>query len=363
MLDAIVQFLRNALCCIKDLGLLQDTFLWDNQVTLQYYDLPEPLNKTMPLEVFISIFQAYAFCSASTSGYSLMIHSIGKLRRIRRLQRTQSSLPQNDAARLVQASLMNEAKFAMRSILVGILVFLIGISFLWLTANSWHVTETMWLGGLKGLIYALSVNETCLLILLMYMFKDGRDQLQKVKRMQSLLGPLKDPAWKDAPSISLASLEALTGWLPFWDSGIHPLEDVDETKETKQLEAELGKVSGLLRDLTKSTKRQEIAEDLQVSITVTRLEGYREFLYLLINAIAFYGYFLGILVYFFPGDSAVPTPPWVRHLMFQWDHAVADWRGNFAGDACWTLEPLIILASPVYLSRLRESRTKKLKSD
>lgn len=364
MLDAIVQFLRNGLCCIKDLGLLQGTFLWDNHVTMEYYDLPEPFNKTTPLEVLISIFQAYALWSASTSGYSLVVNSVGKLTRIRRLQQNHVMAGDN-AGRLVQDSLRKEAKFAIRSILIGFLVFLIGLSFLWLTANSWHVTETMLIGGLPGLIYSLSVNELCLFILLIYMFKDGREQLSRAQRMLDLVELLKgSKPWKNTSGVNLSSFEALTGWLPFWDSGVHPLEAVDQANEGKLMAAELAKVNAMLQDLTKQSKRAEIAEELQVDVKVARLEGYREFVYLIINAVAFYGYLLGILVYFFPDDDESTPPTAIRYMMFQWSHDLADWRGNFAGDFCWTIEPMIILASPIYLTHLRESHKRmKVKSD
>jgi hypothetical protein len=58
MLDSIVQLIRNFLCCIKDWHLFSDTWLYDPKVTQQYYDFPEPLNKTTPLEAMISIVQA-----------------------------------------------------------------------------------------------------------------------------------------------------------------------------------------------------------------------------------------------------------------------------------------------------------------
>jgi hypothetical protein len=62
MLDSIVQLIRNFLCCIKDWQLFSDTWLYDPKVTQQYYDFPEPLNKTTPLEAMISVVQSCKYC-------------------------------------------------------------------------------------------------------------------------------------------------------------------------------------------------------------------------------------------------------------------------------------------------------------
>jgi hypothetical protein len=44
--------------------------------------------------------------------------------------------------------------------------------------------------------------------------------------------------------------------------------------------------------------------------------------------------------------------------MFHLDPDLADWRGNFAGDFMWTVEPIIILASPFLISWVKP-KTKK----
>ena len=107
--------------------------------------------------------------------------------------------------------------------------------------------------------------------------------------------------------------------------------------------------------------RKEDASELEVVAKKSVLEGYREYLYFVFNFVAFYGYLLGIVVYYFPEpadgtdgvDGAVVEPPtFVRHLKLGYSHDDADWGGNFAGDLMWTVEPIVILASPVIIKMM-----------
>ena len=56
-MDAIVQFIRNALCCIKDLQLFEEYGIHDAKLSLQLIggDIPEPFHKTTPIEYLICI--------------------------------------------------------------------------------------------------------------------------------------------------------------------------------------------------------------------------------------------------------------------------------------------------------------------
>jgi len=81
---------------------------------------------------------------------------------------------------------------------------------------------------------------------------------------------------------------------------------------------------------------------------------------MVLNFIAFYGYLLGILVFYFQDEPQQPTV--VKRALLGMDNSSADWHGNFAGDLMWTIEPLIILASPSLLNRFKPEK-KKVKAD
>lgn len=388
MMDAIVGFIRNGMCCIKDLDLFRETlpFLYDPNVTHKYVGtLPEPLDKTTPLEVFISIAQFYAFSSCIRSGTKMVWTSLGKLQRIDRL--VNARLPaKTDADRLMNASLVKEGKYAFRSAFIGLLVALIGVSFFWLSANSWHITDTDWIGGLPALIHALTLAEACLFVLLYYMWKDGGEQVAKAARMQRLAAALQAGTLKPK-EVGLPSFEALTGWVPFWDAGVSPMQTVPDPKEEEKLmEKEHGVVAQHLKELVgtssnatpkkkgkdaesekdkeeeKARKQRQLAkaEELLASSHITRWEGYREYLYFVLNSIAFYGYLLCVVAYYFDDEETKHHS--VRYVMFHLESHAADWHGNFAGDLMWTIEPMVILSSPAILAMMKP-KPKKVKSD
>ena len=57
------------------------------------------------------------------------------------------------------------------------------------------------------------------------------------------------------------------------------------------------------------------------------------------NTIAFYGYSLCILAFYFASSNDA----WHRVLKFGMSHVDSDWWGNLAGDVAWTVEPAIAL--------------------
>jgi hypothetical protein len=394
-MDAIVQFYRNALCCIKDLGLFQEehalfSFFWDSSVTQRYYDFPPPLHQTTPLEVLISLGQLYAVVSLVKAGLTMFATSIGKMRRIQRFMETRKPVATtgDDTGRFINASLVQEGMMALRSMFIGFILFFLGLSFNWLFANSWHITETDWIGGLPGLIHALTVMEIGLVPLLYFMWKDGSAQLAKATRMKNMAQQLRAGTLK-RKELDLGSLEALTGWKPFWATWTRAAR-ADAAQEEKALALEKTAVENSLDELfgkqieknndddddgekedkIRKELRQAKADEVSSAASVARMEGYREFLYFILNFIAFYGYLLSVIAFYYPHpfnqdllrEGAAKgqeeqfnntTPLMVRRLMFHLDPDLADWRGNFAGDFMWTVEPIVILASPIFISWIK----------
>ena len=64
-----------------------------------------------------------------------------------------------------------------------------------------------------------------------------------------------------------------------------------------------------------------------------------ELTYFVLNFIAFYGYSLCILAYYFSNSNET----WHHILKFGMTHGDSDWWGNLAGDLAWTIEPALIL--------------------
>jgi len=391
MMDSIVQLIRNAMCCAKDWEIFSDTMLYDASHTnsmLKAYlqvELPEYVNKTTPLEAIISITQLYACLSCAHGGMKLSWTSVGKLRRIVRLLEGKLSTPiiktktttttQNFvvANRIVNESLIKEAKSAMRNAFVGLLVAPIGFAFFWLFANSWHVTEAGYIGGLTALIDALTVMEVCMIPLLYYMVVDGFKQFTTLQQTKECIDVVTTSSSKNAKKtfnpdyMNVTRYEFMEpGWVPFYGEGTTGSDSSEE--ETKKVAAETKQVEQTLDlwfapssndkddDNEKDAKirKEAIGNAIDVmnkSLWGLSANGYREFLYLVLNFIAFYGYLMAIVGFYYPDDDFQPT--WIQAMKFGYDNDFADWSGNFAGDLMWTIEPIVILTSPFYFSYMQ----------
>ncbi len=387
-MDAYVQFIRNALCTAKNFHFLGDTFLYDPKVTAMYYDLPSPLDQTTPLEVIIAATQLYAFFSVSLAGYRMLTKSgVGKLQLINRLVNLRSSDAAADdegkgkdkknddgdkkdedekkiedkARELVTKSLLDESDAATRSFFVGTNVLVVGLSFFWLFASSFHVTSTDWIGGLVGLIHALEVMEIGLLVFLYYMVKDAGAAGKKANRMKIFAATLTFTCPKN---MSVDIIETLTveqynwlvdGWESFWAEGSSASVETEGKILTKEEEA----VASNLRSFSKKMN-QEIPDRIRAQARIALFEGFREYVYLVLNFFAFYGYLTCIIVFYYEDESA--QPDYIRTMLFKMSNGDADWLGNAVGDFMWTVEPIVILGSPMIInSMIPKKKTTKEK--
>ena len=396
-MDAYVQFARNALCTMKNFDLFGDTFLYDPKVTSTYYSFPPPLDETTPLDFLIAMTQFYALVSVSLAGYRMIVHSgVNKLRLLGRLanmrveasdeekkkkeekekgekkDKKKKKKEESDgddeskaavavASRLVTESIFSEADASSRSAFVGANVLVCGLAFFWLFANSFHVTKTTWIGGTAGLIHSLTVMELGLVVFLYYMAKDAANAVRRSRRMADFaariaaaVGSSGRPSIEDVARGGIAVEEygwLVGGWSPFWSTGVSS----DPNAESKLLAKEEEAVS------TSFSRRidVDVVDGILARSRVSLLEGYRECLYLVLNFFAFYGYLACILVYYHPDE--ISRPGYVRSMLFGMRGADADWLGNAVGDFMWTVEPIIILTSPIIINSLSLKKKKKEK--
>ena len=384
MLDSIVQFLRNALCTCKNFNILGDTFLYDPKVTAQYYALPSPLDQTTPLEVIISISQFYAFVSVSLAGYKMITKGgVGKLQLINRLvnlrakkekkKDTKKKKKKDDdhdkkkkkdddkseevAEKLVNTNLLEESDAATKSVFVGANVLVIGLAFFWLFANSWHVTSTDWIGGIVGLIHALTVMEISLIVFLYYMVKDAGASLRKSFRMNQFANEIsaaKNNKVQDITNITTEQYGWLVdGWSPFWADGDSDL--AEDKLLTKEEEGVATKLIAFAKNVD-----QDIVDRIKAQSRIALFEGYREYVYLVLNFFAFYGYLVCIIVFYYQEEA--DQPEYIRASLGWMKNDDVDWLGNAVGDFMWTVEPLIILGSPLIISSMSPKK-KKAKKD
>lgn len=409
-MDAIVQFIRNFLCCVKDLGLFSPSFLYDPSFTARFYKFPSPfMSKTTPLEVLISISQLYAAISCTLSGVKLIYsEGVAKLMRLSAVadvfsklldesgsvgakeENTTKTIKQEKedkdpskqgpakqvAKQIISSSLLQEADVAMQNTFSGICVLTIGISFFWLFGNSLHITEAGWIGGLPALIHALTAAELALVPLLYLMLKTASKSLKMSDKMASLNVKYADKKMKELREKE--SMEVLFNhdnyttwidptWSPFWTKpGMAHSAALDIMAGEKLLVKESEKIEKQISDKLKTENvillDHDQSQALAAAAHTHRMEGYREYLYFVLNFIAFYGYMLGVLTYYF--DDEKDQHYIVQQLKLGYTNMEADWGGNFAGDLMWTIEPIVIFASPFVMKRcVNRVSVKKMKKD
>jgi hypothetical protein len=367
-MDGLVQFVRNALCCVKDLKLLHSSPLYDASFVHLFYKMPEPyLSKTTPLEVLIAITQLYAAIGLSVLGVKLIF--LQGLKKMIRLNRVADLLNEKSyklnklAVKIVNSSLQEESDNALRSTFVGFLVFGTGLTFFWLFGNSLHVTEWGLIGGVPGLVHAITVAEVLMIPLLWYMVKDGFAGIKKSNKIRSLVQSVKGKKQKDMND-NWITLDTYTmflakdGFAPFWIEP--PSSRADIHAEEKMFIKEVEIIAKNVTVVPTATVLSDEKEDeLESEAISSKLYGYRELLVFVINLVAFYGYLMGILAFHF--DKEDEQHHVVRSMMFHQSNEYADWAGNLAGDLAWTIEPLVIMASPFIISRLSKVNKKKVK--
>lgn len=361
-MDAIVQFVRNALCTMKNFNLLSDTFLYDPKVTAQYYTFPSPLDQTTPLEILISITQFYAFVGLTLAGYGMLtnggvtklhlvqqiMNSLSEKKDAKKTKNDKKSISESVAHRLVVESLVKEGDAATRSIFTGVNVLAIGICFFWLFANSYHVTSTNWIGGIHGLIHALTIMEVGLLVFLFYMAKDASNWVRQSFQMKEF-----------GNSVTPSQIENLTleqynwmvdGWSPFW----REVSNYDFGAKERMLEKEEEAVAAQVAEFMKNIDAN-VSERIILDSRIALFEGYREYIYLLLNFFAFYGYMCCILVFYFQNEA---QPSYIRAMLLHLPNGDADWLGNAVGDFAWTVEPIVILFSPMIMNPMKQKKLK-----
>lgn len=381
-LSAVIQLIRNALCCIKGLKLFPNSFLHNVAFTgavakmLFGSELPYPFYKATPIEVIIAVTQLYACLSLSIGGFKMLTQSgISKFRRIMRLLEKNANpvtsstdkTSQTDTIvnKLANSGLVAEGETSIRNIIVGSCLLVIGITFFWLFANSLHVTETGWIGGVAGVIHALTFMEVAFVPLLYYMGKDGFDKFRESRAVKKLPDKIEAASASDGPLpwLDIKTLNLVRGeWKPFWSEPVTvaPYDEILTREYNEEKDKLRDMVNSLLStyqtssDESKEAKEKktkavaELRERLPPLSRLSLLEGYREIVYLILNFAAFYGFLLGIIVYYHHDEHVQGFS--IRCMKFGFSNADADWGGNFFGDLMWTIEPMIILGSPLFLN-------------
>lgn len=400
MMNAISQIIRNFLCCVKDLQLGKQSipFIYESSVVRKFstyvFDLPH-LKMTTPLELMISLSQLYACFSCIFSGYRLVTsNGVMKLLQINRFillhikmktnkkqdvkystrsakrkeddAKEQSEL-KNQTYRIISQSLLSEANSAFQNAIVGLCTITTGFSFFWLAANSIHITETGWIGGISTLIHSLILMEIALFVLLYYMIKNGNKKIKLSNKMKIIVMKIKESGRFDNSNIIDCDcfnwLQSQKIFLPFWTSSRGKgNKDNNERSEEKKYKQIMKYITTTLFTFTRKHKTnednfvkafgqtpEEISTRLLDEAKVNKWKGLCDFIYFFLNFIAFYGYLMPIICYYIYAEDKNKKKI-LSYFTFGYPCIQAEWVGNFVGDLMWTIEPLVMLFSPFVFS-------------
>ena len=235
------------------------------------------------------------------------------------------------------------------------------------------------------MINALALAELGLVPFLYLMFKDVKKSLSTRSAVLSLSALLSSKKIEESEISSIEYFDMIAGieaassnsssssltWMPIWsdsNSLSTQLEEIDADDSTimKFIEIEIEAVDYLISQVVESVaakakakakaskkkKSTKPSDDLVGSIlnflrsdklkSKLQVDTVLSLVFLVLNIIAFHGYSLAVYTYYVPESDDEPVGG--RMLKYgNMSHDEANDWGNFAGDFCWTLEPLIII--------------------
>lgn len=291
-----------------------------------------------------------------------------------------------------------KSELLLRKVPTALCCLALGVSFFWLAANSLHLNRgpgdnlehlsapLPYVGGFANVIHSLVAMEIALIPLLFLMLLDVLDSLRSRKDMSDLLSRIEDDGNGDNSAMhklgsdkpdkvafdlvaAAADLATCDGSSDIYAAGERAFKDAFgavgqqhniafypwNCNREPEKEDMVGRVDGCVDNINQglaamiNDKRRpiivrEAAPILIGGIERSQWEVAKAAIILVLNALAFYGYLLGVLIYHDSKGNLHPSASSLLGvLQLGLDPKLVDWWGNFVGDACWTLEPFVLL--------------------
>lgn len=364
------QLLRNFLCVVKAL-LPASSFLLRPLFSLA----PAPLNEVNGLEYAIAItqlgavvFNIVACYTDMIQGYREYLRSCKSLVALDKLSIHGGTVGSGEYTVLKHA-LQSDLKVGNVRFWIGVCEFFIGCAFTFLMANSLHLRSPShpW-----PLIHAVTVMEMCMIYILWIMWEAVIKQMSKGVKLSELAVRLKQAQGTKLSTQKVLEIASDCGYLDnlmeaymLSEPGYTPVYRrstilIDGLREDLKLIHNNMDDSGngspiMVNDpstivdsnptFTHKRKKQPvhsgiIVSDLQAKATICYVEAVIDSFLFILNFIAGYGYFMGVLACYHPQPI---EGSFVDALLLGFTSVDADWYGNFMGDLAWAIEPLVII--------------------
>lgn len=411
-LSTYVQFIRNGACIVRDFSpktvFYKSTtvpFPFTNVILTYFPFITIPNVDPSYIEYLIGISQFYVVLVVPYNGVMKLISSSQKLKGLQQYELELGRLLLTDSSAEVYL-LHNYVKSLIKvnsfdNILSGLFEIGIGLSFIFLTFGSFHIHLPL---HPKPIIDALIFMEVLLLYFLYVMWNSfynhktlSVNAKKLIKKIETAISDKRDQATdnKDKDNSKLVSdrleVSEMLGWA--YDSGFRTniseilnmlglqsnLKWVEDGSSDVNITNEIGKLSNQIKNMTTApvknipSKASKILgmnenkfngdQDFPVLQAVQNYQEtcardvYFDFTFLFLNIIAFYAYMISILPFYF-GQNRSNV---VNIVMMGLSNETAEFYGAFAGDLAWTIEPLVVIFTPLisrYIASSKQSNEK-----
>jgi hypothetical protein len=380
-LNTYVQFFRNFGCVLKAL-LPKDSYVikqtmalpWAAYLTILFPNIfisrsPDPSY----LQYFIAITQFYV---VFVYPYYALIKLMQGYRQLIKLRHQQTainriSLTKPSTEVIILSSAVSQAidKVWMESIIGGFVEIINALQFVYLGLGSLQIQLPR---HPAAIIEAVCITEVALIFFLYLMWQSWQQHVQIAASSRRLLANIEskqeDIKAKNEKPLTLVDILSLAHDAGFARniSEIIPALGIDYStrwilsEEDIVLEDEIQRLNIALKDVLspidiplKASKllgitdaKLKVHSKLTAHATTHEESIPMEIIYFLLNLLAFYGYLLGILTFYFPRDEI-----WLWVMKFGQSHGVASTVGEFLGDLAWTIEPILVIVTP-HLSQI-----------
>lgn len=374
MIALWVQFFRNFFCVLKSIasisgaGLPIYLVILNNRIHQTDYGLIS--TKTTVVEYIIATLQFLGIVFNFVNGVKGLRHGYYSYLKNKKYLYLLNRLSLENKYKscyftIVGNQLNSDINSSIHEITGGFFQLVIATGFFFLTCNSLHIVGP---NHPKPVIDALIGQEIALLYFLGRMTKGYFKCISNYTEYHEVAS-LMDNLNKNYEGISDSNLlrflfgygfgterlfEALASIKPNYSvlsEYIHHDENLVEIDHqmTNLLIKELQATESLVAYITKATdeRAKEFRGNCMLSLKIKSVDSLAnsslEFMYLILNFMAGYGYMMGILAYYFPISNGATLPLWLQVLFLGLSPARADWWGNLVGDVAWTIEPIIML--------------------
>lgn len=394
-LSTWIQLIRNALCVVKSLSPSNASFMQIASPKSAF-----PVNEITVIELVIAVTQYAPVVFLIIASYKSFVAGSRDSHRSKKLLIGLDNLSIQGGSlgsaeyTILRQAILREKDGGVTRQITGFWEFVIGCCFVFLGNNSLH---------LRGpthplpLIRALCFMEVGLIYFLFLMLKSILENISLsikinnfTKRIDDLLKKLKDEKSPKLPDYSELRLLQIASDVGYLDNlmEVYKILDVSfpasyhrSISNLEGLREDLGSINAFLannRSTTKTEKEDKnyvkddrtnallsYQERLQKRKSETKIEMINTTILFILNFIAFYGYMMSILSFYYPNastsDDASVMEYFTKIFCLNLSLSAADFYGSLAGDIAWALEPAYVLFVIPFL-KAKTSHVKKVRS-